>query len=83
MTRHHPNHKCEFYPSASSSCLLQPTARLISLERGPLWLCVAMHLRKQDMRDGELRAAEMELILQEKKREWELEAALLGLGWRI
>jgi hypothetical protein len=43
---------------------------------------VGVHLREQDERDGQMREAEMEVILQEKMQEWALESALIAFGLR-
>lgn len=65
---------CQFFASKSSSCRRKPIARLISLERGPLWLCVEVHFAMQDRRDQEMRRKAMakihsELMLNEALRE--------------
>lgn len=55
MAKQNPD--CEYYPNREQSCCLRPiVARVMTLERGLLWLCDP-HLKAQDERDKELRAA--------------------------
>lgn len=47
--------QCEYYPQRNTSCCNRlVVTRLVSMERGPLWLC-APHVKRQDERDKNLR----------------------------